>query len=217
MMTPVVFGALIGYLVGAVPFGLIIGRLTRGVDIREYGSHRTGATNALRTLGARLAALVFILDVAKGLAAVMIARFLIPADSVAVHEWAAATAGIGAIVGHIWSIFIRFTGGRGVATSTGALGAMAPWALLVMAPVVVFIIWRWRYVSLGSVSGALLTPVVVGLMALANIGSVQAFAYSVGAGLLVTASHADNIGRLRSGTERKIGTKEQIAVSEAER
>ena len=216
-MTTVVVGAVIGYLVGAIPFGLIIGRLTRGVDIREYGSHRTGATNALRTLGAQVAAMVFILDLAKGVAAVLIARLLLPADSLASHEWAAAAAGLAAIVGHIWSIFIRFTGGRGVATSTGALGAMAPWALLVMAPVVVFIIWRWRYVSLGSVSGALLTPLVVGLMALANIGSVQAFAYSVGAGLLVTASHADNIGRLRAGTERKIGTKEQIAVSEAER
>src|SRR5437870_4105584 len=170
-MTAVLVGALIGYLVGAIPFGLIIGRVTRGVDIREYGSHRTGATNALRTLGARLAGLVFILDVAKGVAAVLIVRFLLPADSVALHEWAAAAAGLAAIIGHIWSIFIRFTGGRGVATSTGALGALAPWALLVMSPVAVFIIWRWRYVSLGSVSGALLTPLVVGLMALANIGS----------------------------------------------
>lgn len=216
-MTAVVLGCAIGYLIGAIPFGLIIGRMTRGIDIREFGSHRTGATNALRTLGARLAALVFILDVAKGVAAVVTARFLIPADSVALHEWAAASAGISAIVGHIWSIFIRFTGGRGVATSTGALGALAPWALLVMAPVVVFTIWRWRYVSLGSISGALLTPVVVGLMAVAHLASVQAFAYSVGAGLLVTASHADNIGRLRAGTERKIGTKVAMPASEAER
>src|SRR2546430_10215780 len=100
-MTTVVVGAVIGYLVGAVPFGLIIGRVTRGVDIREYGSHRTGATNALRTLGARLAALVFVLDVAKGVAAVLIPRFLLPVDSAALHEWAAAAGGLGAIIGHI--------------------------------------------------------------------------------------------------------------------
>jgi glycerol-3-phosphate acyltransferase PlsY len=213
----VLLGALVGYLLGAVPFGLVIGRLTRGIDIRQYGSHRTGATNALRTLGARPAALVFILDVAKGVAAVLIARFLLPADSPALHEWAAAAAGLTSIVGHIWSIFIRFTGGRGVATSTGALGAMAPWALLVMAPIVVLIIWRSRFVSLGSVSGAILSPVVVGLMALAGIASVQAFVYAIGAGVLITASHADNIGRLMGGTERKIGQKEQVTGHEAAR
>src|SRR2546430_4108716 len=105
-MTTVVVGAVIGYLVGAVPFGLIIGRLTRGVDIREYGSHRTGATNALRTLGAQLAAVVVILDLAKGGAAVLIARFLLPADSPAAHELAAAAARLAALLGPILAIFI---------------------------------------------------------------------------------------------------------------
>jgi acyl phosphate:glycerol-3-phosphate acyltransferase len=208
----IVLGALIGYLLGAIPFGLLVGRITRGIDIREYGSHRTGATNALRTLGAGPAALVFILDVSKGLAAVLIARFLLPADSTTFHEWAAAAAGIGAIVGHNWSIYIRFTGGRGVATSTGALGGMAPWAILVMAPLVFFIIWRWRYVSLGSVSGALVSPVVVGILALIGLSNLQALTYAVVAGFLVTTSHADNIARLRAGTERKIGQKEQVAT-----
>ncbi len=211
-MGTVVLAVLMGYLLGAIPFGLLMGRLTRGIDIRAYGSHRTGATNALRTLGAGPAALVFILDIGKGVAAVLIARFLLPADSASLTEWAAAAAGFAAIVGHNWSVFIRFTGGRGVSTSTGALGAMAPWALLVMAPVVVFVIWRWRYVSLGSVSGAVLSPVVVGILALVNVSTVQAFAYALAAGTLVTVAHADNIGRLRAGTERKIGQKEQVAT-----
>lgn len=210
-MGTVALAILVGYLLGALPFGLIMGRLTRGIDIREYGSHRTGATNALRTLGAAPAAAVFVLDIGKGVAAVLIARFLLPADTAAIHEWAAASAGIAAIVGHNWSVFIRFTGGRGVSTSTGALGAMAPWSLLVVAPVVVAIIWRWRYVSLGSISGAVLAPVVVGLLAIAGASNVQAFAYALVAGTMVTAAHADNIGRLRSGTERKIGQKEQVA------
>lgn len=211
-MGTVVLAVLMGYLLGAIPFGLLMGRLTRGIDIRAYGSHRTGATNALRTLGAGPAALVFILDIGKGVAAVLIARFLLPADSASLTEWAAAAAGFAAIVGHNWSVFIRFTGGRGVSTSTGALGAMAPWALLVMAPVVVFVIWRWRYVSLGSVSGAVLSPVVVGILALVNVSTLQAFAYALAAGTLVTVAHADNIGRLRAGTERKIGQKEQVAT-----
>ena len=139
-MGTVALAAAIGYLLGAIPFGLLMGRLTRGIDIRAYGSHRTGATNALRTLGAGPAAIVFALDIGKGVAAVLIARFLLPADSASVTEWAAAAAGFAAIVGHNWSLFIRFTGGRGVSTSTGALGAMAPWALLVMAPVVVLLL-----------------------------------------------------------------------------
>lgn len=211
-MGAVALAVLVGYLLGAIPFGLVMGRLTRGIDIREYGSHRTGATNALRTLGAGPAAIVFALDVGKGVAAVLIARFLLPADSASLHEWAAAAAGVAAICGHNWSVFIRFTGGRGVATSTGALGAMAPWALLVMGPLVVLIIWRSRYVSLGSVSGAVVSPIVVGLMAVAGWSNVQAFVYALIAGVLVTASHADNIGRLRAGTERKIGQKEQVAT-----
>jgi glycerol-3-phosphate acyltransferase PlsY len=208
----IVLASLIGYLLGAIPFGLLMGRVTRGIDIREYGSHRTGATNALRTLGTGPAALVFILDVAKGVAAVLIARFILPADTPALHVWAAAAAGGAASVGHYWSVFIRFTGGRGVATSTGGLGGMAPWALLVMAPVVFLVIWRSRYVSLGSVSGAVISPVVVGILAVVGAATLQAFVYALIAGLLVTTSHADNIARLRAGTERKIGQKEQVAT-----
>ena len=159
---------LLGYLLGALPFGLILGRLTRGIDIRDFGSHRTGATNALRTLGARTAAVVFLLDVAKGVAAVLLAYALYRAGPAGSPPWVAAAAGFAAIVGHIWSIFIRFTGGRGVATSTGGLGAIAPLALLVLAPIVVFIIWRWRYVSAGSIAGSLLAPVIVAVLAIAT-------------------------------------------------
>ena len=206
----IVLAAFVGYLLGAVPTGLLVGRATRGIDIRDYGSHRTGSANALRTLGRGPAALVFLLDVGKGLAAVVLARYVLPADTVAVQEWAAAAAGMAAIVGHNWSVFMRFSGGRGVATSAGALLGIAPWAVLVMAPVVVFIIWRWRYSSLGSVSGAMLAPVVVGVLALVGGAGLAAFVYAVGAGMLVTASHSDNIARLRAGTERKIGQKEQV-------
>ena len=204
----IVLAALIGYVLGAIPFGLLIGRLTRGIDLREYGSHRTGATNALRTLGARAAALVFVLDVAKGVAAVLIARLVFNGDPLV--DWAAAAAGFAAIVGHNWSVFIGFTGGRGVATSAGALGAMSPLTIVILVPIVIGIMWRTRYVSLGSITGGLLAPVITGVLALGGLATVPAIAYALGSGLLVTAAHADNIGRLRAGTERKIGQKEQV-------
>lgn len=204
----IVLAAIVGYLLGAVPFGLIIGRLTRGVDLRQHGSHRTGATNALRTLGARAAAAVFALDLAKGVAAVLLARVLFADDPLV--EWTAATAGFAAIVGHNWSAFIGFTGGRGVATSAGALGAMSPWTLLVVAPIVIGIVWRTRYVSLGSITGALLAAVTTALLAVAGAAGVAAIAYALASGLLVTGAHADNIARLRAGTERKIGEKEAV-------
>ena len=200
--------ALLGYLLGALPFGLIIGRLTRGIDLREYGSHRTGATNALRTLGGPAAAAVFVLDVAKGVAAVLLARLLFADDPLV--EWAAAVAGFAAIVGHNWSVFIGFTGGRGVATSTGALAAMSPWTVVILAPIVIGIMWRSRYVSLGSITGGMLAPVITAGLWLVDLASVPAIAYALASGLLVTAAHADNIARLRAGTERKIGQKEAV-------
>lgn len=200
--------AILGYLLGAIPFGLLIGRLTRGIDLREFGSHRTGATNALRTLGLRAAALVFLLDVGKGVAAVIVPRLLFANDPLV--EWTAAAAGFAAIIGHNWSLFIGFTGGRGVATSAGALGAMSPWTILVVAPIVVGLIGRTRYVSLGSITGGLLAPVVTAVLWLVDLASVPAIVYALASGLLVTAAHADNIARLRAGTERKIGHKERV-------
>lgn len=200
--------AILGYVLGAIPFGLLIGRWTRGIDLRAYGSHKTGATNALRTLGARAAASVFVLDVAKGVAAVVLARLLFGGDDLT--EWAAALAGVAAIVGHNWSVFIGFSGGRGVATSAGALGAMTPWTLVILVPIVVAVVWRTRYVSLGSITGALGAPIVTAVLAALGVASVPAVAYALASGVLVTASHADNIGRLRAGTERRIGQKEQV-------
>ena len=200
--------AILGYFLGAIPFGLLIGRWTRGIDLRAYGSHRTGATNALRTLGAPAAAGVFVLDVAKGVAAVLVARLLFAGDPVV--EWAAALAGLAAIVGHNWSVFIGFTGGRGVATSAGALGAMTPWTLVFLLPIVFAVMWRTRYVSLGSIVGAVGAPIITAFLAGVGWASVQAIAYALASGLLVTVAHADNIGRLRAGTERRIGQKEQV-------
>jgi glycerol-3-phosphate acyltransferase PlsY len=200
------------YLLGAIPFGLLIGRWTRGIDIREYGSHRTGATNALRTLGAPAALVVFALDLGKGIAAALLARQLYDAGPPGSPEWVAAGAAFAAIVGHNWSLFIGFSGGRGVATTTGGLTALVPLATLIVTPIVVLVLWRWRYVSLSSITGAALAPVVVAILMLLGQGGAQPphLAFAIAAGVLVIAAHGDNIARLRARTERKFGQKEQV-------
>ncbi|MEO8246007.1 MAG: glycerol-3-phosphate 1-O-acyltransferase PlsY [Chloroflexota bacterium] len=200
-----VAAVLVGYLVGAIPVGLLIGRLTRGIDLREHGSRRTGTTNALRTLGPRAAALVFVLDIAKGVVAVLAARAILAAGPPGSLHWVAAAAGTAAVAGHIWSVFIRMTGGRGVATSAGALGAMSPLGLGILVPVVGLVVWRSRYVSLGSVIGAVTAPIITTVLAIFGLAPWAATGYAVAAGGLVVWAHADNIQRLRSGTERRLG------------
>jgi acyl phosphate:glycerol-3-phosphate acyltransferase len=198
-----------GYLLGAIPVGLLVGRLAGNVDLRDLGSRRTGATNATRTLGWRWGALVLLLDVAKGVGAVVLARFVFR-DAAAV-EWVAAAAGLAAVVGHNWSAFIGFRGGRGVATTGGGLLALAPLAVLAVVPAMLLIVWRTRYVSAASLAGAGGAMLATAALAAAGLGSWAAFGYAVGAGGLVIASHGDNIARLRAGTERRIGEREAVS------
>jgi glycerol-3-phosphate acyltransferase PlsY len=109
------------------------------------------------------------------------------------------------VAGHIWSVFIRMTGGRGVATSAGGLGAMSPLSLAILAPLVAVVVWRSRYVSLGSVIGALLAPLIAAVLAVLQLASWATVGYAVAAGALVVWAHSDNIQRLRAGTERRLG------------
>ena len=200
----------VGYLLGAIPVGLVVGRMVGGVDLRDYGSRRTGATNAMRTLGSGWGAAVLVLDLLKGLAAVLVARVLFDAPSAEAGEWVAAAAGLAAVIGHNWSIFISFTGGRGVATTGGSLLALSPVAVAVLLPAMLLVIWRWRYVSVASLLGALGAVVVTALFVVVGLGGWPAVGYALAAGAIVVASHADNIARLRAGTERRIGEKEVL-------
>jgi glycerol-3-phosphate acyltransferase PlsY len=188
-----------GYLLGAIPAGLLVARAVGGVDLREQGSRRTGATNALRTLGMGWALLVLLLDIGKGLAAVLLARALYQGGPPGSAEWVAAAAGLAAVVGHNWSAFIGFTGGRGVATTGGGLLALSPAA-----------------VSAASLLGAVAAAPITAALALLGAGGWAAVGYALAAGAIVVASHADNITRLRTGTERRIGEKE-VARSDVER
>ena len=196
----------IGYLIGALPFGLLVGRLAGGVDLREHGSGRTGATNALRTVGLAGAVATFLLDLGKGIVAVLLARWLYTAGPAGSLDWVAAAVGVAAIAGHIRSVFIGFRGGRGVATFAGAMLVSSPWTLVVVVPLVALIVWRTRIVSLGSLAGSLLGPVITAAFVPLSQATWAGVALGVGGAALVTAAHADNIARLRAGTERRIGS-----------
>jgi glycerol-3-phosphate acyltransferase PlsY len=202
---------LIGYLIGALPFGMLAGRLAGGVDLRQTGSRRTGATNTLRTLGWRWAGVVLLLDVAKGLAAVLVARELYDAGPPGSPPWVQAAAGVAAVIGHNWSAFIGFRGGRGVATSAGGMLLISPLTLVLVLPLVALVVLRTRYVSLGSLVAAVAAPLVTAGLALAGSGvGWGAVAYAAACGLLIVISHGDNVARLRAGTERRLGEREVV-------
>jgi glycerol-3-phosphate acyltransferase PlsY len=202
---------LLAYLIGAIPFGILAGRLAGGVDLRQHGSRRTGTTNALRTLGLGWAVAVFALDVAKGAVAVLLAEALYRAGAAGSAEWVAAAAGVAAVVGHNWSVFIGFSGGRGVATSAGGLLVISPWTLAVIGPLMAIVVWQTRYVSLGSVVAAAAAPAVTAMLAAMGVVGWAAVAYALVTGLLVIGSHGDNLRRLRDGTERRIGEREAVS------
>jgi glycerol-3-phosphate acyltransferase PlsY len=196
------------YLLGAVPNGLIIG-LRLGRDLRAHGSGKTGATNTLRVIGRRAAGLVFALDMLKGLLPVLIGQALVWPDD----NWrgvALGAAGVAAIVGHVWSIWIRmFTGkwggGRGVATSIGVILGVHPLVAFIGLAVGVTVIVVSRYVSLGSLVGICVGLLLVVLMGVLHQVPLAFLPGGIAAGLLVVVLHRDNIDRLLHGTERKLG------------
>ena len=190
--------AVVGYLIGAIPSGVIVGRI-RGVDPRASGSGRTGTTNALRALGPRWAAAVAAMDVAKGIIAVLVGA------AVASSEWGAPVGGVAAVIGHVRSVFIGFGGGRGVATGGGALVVLVPLGILVALVEMGIIVWRTRLVSLGSLMAAVTVPLVAAALYAAGWIGIEPLVGAAAIGVVVVIAHADNIARLRAGTERRLG------------
>lgn len=193
------------YLLGSIPFGLIFGRVIGGVDIRNYGSKRMGATNVTRTIGRKYGFVVFVLDALKGIVAILLTRWLFQSD-----YWALSLAAISAILGHIFPIFANFKGGRGVATALGGVLALFPWGFLVAFFVWWGIVWATRYVSLASMLGAVSTAITAGIFLMLGRGHVAILLYCVAISIIIIASHHDNIARLRAGTESKFGQKVKI-------
>ena len=182
-----------------MPFGVIAGRVVGGVDVRQYGSGSTGTTNVLRTVGRRAAVAVLLLDMGKSVVAVLLAQLL--TDSAGVEV---ATA-LAAIAGHIWPVFAGFRGGKGISVGWSALFVLSPISGLVATLVGVPVIAVSRYVSLGSIMGAISGCIALFVLAVATDTSTVYAWYAVIGGSSVLVLHRENISRLIKGEERKIG------------
>ena len=189
----------LAYLLGSISWGYMLLRLRMGVDVRDYGSGRTGMSTVLRTGGAKLAAMVLTLDIAKGVMAVVIARAVIGTNT------AEVAAAIIVLVGHNWPVFLQFKGGRGILTALGGLAIMAPVpAILATATFLAVTAWS-RYISLGSMVGVIIGAISVLALALAGLHSNTYMIYGFIACAMIIWQHRDNIRRIRQGSERRLG------------
>lgn len=189
-----IFIALFGYLLGSIPTGLVVSRLFTKIDPRQTGSKNIGATNVYRTAGKKLGILTLAIDVLKGALPVWMAIYwgLRP-------HWV-ALAGLSPVLGHIFSIFLGFKGGKGVATALGAYLMISPVAVLVEALVFTGIVWKWRFISLGSITCATTIPILIAFFR----SDSQAYSImSVLIAALILYRHQSNIARLLQGTENK--------------
>lgn len=187
---------LICYLIGAVPFAFITTHLITGKDVRKYGSGNVGATNASRLLGFKFGVLVALLDIFKGYIAVLIANLFL--FDMPVYYFLLASLAV--IIGHNWSVFLRFSGGKGVATTVGVLLRLLPIGFLIYALIWISVIILSKYVSLGSIMAAMSLPLIFFFYKEEAIYIVFAIIIA----LFVIARHYSNIKRLLKGKERKI-------------
>ena len=189
----------LSYLLGSLSWGYMLLRWRLGVDIREYGSGRTGMSNVLRTGGGKAAAAVLALDVAKGAIAVVLAREVIGATAGEV------TAALAVLAGHNWPVFLRFQGGRGILTALGGLSLMTPVPAVLATATFLVTTLLSRYISLGSIFGVIIGGLSVIGLALAGWYSQVYVAYALAAGFVIIWQHRDNIRRIRQGNERRLG------------
>ncbi len=188
------FVVLLAYLIGSVPFAFLMTR-GHGIDLRHIGSGNVGAANVLRTTGVPSAVTVMLLDSLKGSVAVLAAQ------AMTTGPVAPVAAGIASILGHIYPVWLRFHGGKGVATAAGVFGVLAPIALLIASGVFVLTICVTRFISAGSVAAAL----ALAIAAVATGAPGAVITGTVGAALIILSRHRANLVRLAAGTERRIG------------
>jgi len=194
-------GLVLVYLIGAIPVGFLIARAAGGIDIRGKGSGTIGATNVLRTLGPMPAVLTLLGDIVKGFVAVRVAEILGPEPA-----WGAAGALV-AIVGNCWPVFLRFKGGKGVATALGAFLALTPAAIVPAAVVWIVVVAAFRYVSLASILASVTLPLGGWILGYPSIYAASAAC----AAALILWRHHENVKRLFSGTERRLGQRASAA------
>ena len=204
--------ALAAYLLGSIPTGFLVAK-AKGIDIRSVGSGNIGATNALRVLGKPAGIFVLLMDAAKGFGAVCLGfSFVIfytdletnPVIRNELIERIGVLAGVCAVLGHNYPCWLRFKGGKGIATTAGVFLALAPWALLIALVVFILAVLLTKYVSIGSISAAVALPAAVWIMTPQNVllGSV-----ATALGVLAIYKHKGNIQRLMAGTESRLGKK----------
>jgi glycerol-3-phosphate acyltransferase PlsY len=199
----------IGYLFGSFPAGYFAGRLA-GVDVRTVGSGNIGATNVLRVLGKQWGYPVFVIDALKGFAAVRVAFILVKywPDAKPYAEYFAILAAMSSVAGHTFPVWLRFKGGKGVATSAGALIGLMPLAVPLVFLVWVIVFETTRYVSLASIIAALALPIIVGVLAYWKLVNTWALIYfSLMITILVLWRHRSNFSRLLNGTEQRFTRK----------
>jgi len=198
----------LSYLLGSIPFGYVLVRIVKGVDIRAVGSGNVGATNVMRVAGRKLGLAVLGLDALKGFVAVyFVGGTLVVAlthTAAANGVWFALAAGAGAILGHVFTIFLKFRGGKGVATGLGAVLGLVPAAALCALAAFIIVVAFSRYVSLGSITAAVVLVIAELLLDKNTLGAKPPLTvFCVAMALLVIARHVSNIKRLLSGTENK--------------
>ena len=192
------FSLILGYLLGSIPSGWLAGRWLKDIDLRELGSGSTGATNVLRQVGKGPALVVFLIDVGKGAAAVLIARAL------GLGDWIQVLAGLTALAGHIWPVWLNFKGGKAVATGFGMFLGLAWPVGLASFGVFLLTLWLFRIVSLSSVLAAVSLPLL--MISFSGIGSYILIAL-VAMGLVLWR-HRSNLARILEGSEPKVGQKD---------
>jgi glycerol-3-phosphate acyltransferase PlsY len=211
--------AIIAYLLGAIPFALIVARLMGKVDITKHGSGNVGGTNVLRTVGRKAALIAVILDLCKAALAVFLARIIMGDDALPIVnfpiDWHAAQvlAAIMAMVGHNWSIYIKFRGGKGVSAYFGSWFIMCLPAALFGGAIVIITAIITRYISKGSILGSLGIVVLLIVLTLTTGFPPIYLLYSVISVILIVYQHRHNIDRLQTGTERRLGEKVPTAKS----
>lgn len=201
-MSALVLFIALAYLAGSVPFGVVLAR-ARGVDLRAIGSGNIGATNAARALGKKLGGVVFLCDAAKGLLPVLLARRYAPSLGATLPlppDWLVAMVGAAAFLGHLYPIWLRLRGGKGVATAFGVFLALSPWAALAAIALFAVLYARWRVSSIGSLGGAtLFVPTLYLLGAPAAYLALAGFTWA-----LIVWRHRGNIGRLLRHEESRV-------------
>jgi glycerol-3-phosphate acyltransferase PlsY len=206
-------GVLIGsYLLGSIPFGYLAGRIA-GIDVRKAGSGNVGATNVVRVLGKKYGYPVFVLDVSKAFAAVKMSLLIAPGQT---QDWNSPQvfgilAAMCSVLGHVYPPWLKFSGGKGVATSAGALLALAPVATVIGVVIWVVVFWLTRYVSLASIAAAVVLPIVILVVTSRDQNSGKLLVYSsFCVAAVIIWRHRSNLSRLMRGTETRFTRKREL-------